>query len=94
MKLVIYFGLMFFSLVVSFILGKFLLGKTKHVGKSILIAFLANVMILGLGCFWWFMTETDGISQGLGMLYYSIAMGVIGIIDLIALIVLKNNTTN
>ncbi|WP_449621482.1 hypothetical protein [Robertmurraya sp. Marseille-Q9965] len=89
MKLVIYFGLMVISLLVSILLGQFLLRKTKKLWIAFILSFLLNVVILGLGSVWWILTETDGISQGLGGLYYCIAMGGIGIIDLTLLLVIK-----
>ncbi|RTR29604.1 hypothetical protein EKG37_15025 [Robertmurraya yapensis] len=89
MKLVIYFGLMIISLFVSIFFGRFLLRKTKKLWIAFIISFLLTVFILGLGSIWWILTETDGISQGLGGLYYCIAMGGIGIIDLIVLLLLK-----
>lgn len=90
MKLVIYFGLMVVSLIVSVFFGRFQLKKSKKFWISFLVAFVLNVVILSIGSIWWFVTETDGISQGLGILYYCIAMGVIGIIDLIVLSVIKS----
>lgn len=89
MKLAIYFGLMIFALGVSLFLGHFLMKKNNKILVSFLIAFLSNVVILGLGSVWWFFTETDGLSQGLGVIYYCIAIGVISIIDLIVLSVAK-----
>lgn len=89
MKLVIYFALMIVSLIVSVFLGHFQIKRTNKFWLPFLTAFLSNIVILGSGSIWWFLTETDGISQGLGVLYYCIAMGVIGIIDLIVLSVFK-----
>jgi hypothetical protein len=89
MKLVIYFGLMIVSLIVSLFSGHVQMKRTNRFWLSFLTAFISNILILGLGSIWWFLTETDGISQGLGVLYYCIAMGVIGIVDLIVLSVIK-----
>ncbi|WP_349408532.1 hypothetical protein [Pseudalkalibacillus sp. SCS-8] len=91
MKLVIFFGLMIVSLLVSVIWGQLQLRKTNKFWTSFITAFLLNVVILGLGSIWWFVTETDGISQGLGVLYYSIAIGVIGIINLFVMSVFKKD---
>ncbi|MDN4494487.1 hypothetical protein [Ureibacillus aquaedulcis] len=90
MKLVIYLGLMIVSLIVSLFSGQFQMKRTNKFWLSFLISFLINVVILGLGSYWWFLTETDGISQGMGVLYYCLAMVVIGIVDLIALSVFKS----
>ena len=89
MKLVIYFGLMIVTLIVSVFSGHFLMKRTNKFWLSLLTAFLLNILILGKGSIWWFKTETDGLSQGFGVLYYCIAMGVIGIVDLIVLLVIK-----
>lgn len=89
MKLAIYFGLVIFSLIVSVFLGHFQMKRTKKFWLSFLIAFITSIVILGLGSIWWFLTETDGISQGLGVLYYCIAMGINGIINLVVLSVIK-----
>jgi peptidoglycan/LPS O-acetylase OafA/YrhL len=93
-KLVIYFGLMFVSLVVSVLLGYFQMKRTNKVWLSFLLALLSNIVILGIASIWWFFTETDGISQGLGVLYYCIVTGVIGIIDLIILLAVKGKSNN
>jgi hypothetical protein len=89
MKLVIYFGLMIVSLIVSVYSGHFQMKRTNKFWLSFLTAYLSIILILGLGSIWWFLTETDGISQGLGVLYYCISAGVIGIINLIVLSVIK-----
>jgi hypothetical protein len=90
MKLVVYFGLMILSLLISIKLGKIQLKKINNLLIVSLSAVFINVTILALASLWWFFTETDGISQGLGVLYYIIAMGVIGIIDIIVLSVFKS----
>lgn len=89
MKLVIYFGLIIISLIVSVFFGQFQIKRVNKFGVALLTAFLSNIVILGSGSIWWFLTETDGISQGLGVLYYCIALGVIGIIDLIEILIIK-----
>ncbi len=89
MKLVIYFGLIIVSLITSVLLGRVQMKRSNKFWLAFLTAFLLNVAILGLGSIWWFLTETDGISQGLGVLIYCISMGVIGIVDLIVLSVMK-----
>uniref|UniRef100_A0A1S2L4B8 Uncharacterized protein n=2 Tax=Anaerobacillus isosaccharinicus TaxID=1532552 RepID=A0A1S2L4B8_9BACI len=89
MKLFIYFGLMIISLAVSLIIGRLQMKRTEKFWIPFLSGFLLNIAILGIGSIWWFLTETDGISRGLGVLYYCIAMGVIGVVVLIVLSVLK-----
>ena len=90
MKLVMFFGLMIVSLVMSLLLGRILLKRYNNLRKPLLLSILTNIVILGLGSIWWFLTETDGISQGLGVLFYCIAMAVIAVIDLIVLSIAKS----
>jgi hypothetical protein len=90
MKLVIFFGVMGISLVLSLLLGRYLLKRYNNLWKPLLISVLTNIVILGLGSVWWFLTETDGISQGLGVLYYCIAMVAIAVINLIVLSIPKS----
>lgn len=76
---------MIISLVTSIYFGRLIIKRSNKFGLSFLMAFILNVVILGLGSIWWFLTERDGISQGLGVLYYCIAMGVISVINFIVL---------
>jgi len=89
MKLVIYFGLMVLSLVISLTIGQFLLKRYKNLWKSFLLSLFVNIFILGLSSVWWVLTETDGLSQGFGVIYYCIAMSVISVINLIVLKIVK-----
>lgn len=89
MKLAIYFGLVIFSLIVSVFFGHFQMKRTNKFWLSFLIAFITSIVILGLGSIWWFLTEIDGISQGLGVLYYCIVIGINGIINLVVLSIIK-----
>jgi hypothetical protein len=90
MKLVIFFGLMIISLVISLLLGQFLLKRYNNLLEPLLLTVLTNIVILGLGSVWWFLTETDGLSQVLGVLYYCITMVIIAVINLIVLSIAKS----
>jgi hypothetical protein len=81
---------MIISLFISIKFGRIQLKKINNLLIASLSAVFLNVIILALASLWWFFTETDGISQGLGVLYYIIAMGVIAVIDIIVLSVLKS----
>jgi len=81
---------MIVSLLISLLLGLILLKKYNNIRKPLLLSILTNIVILGIGSVWWFLTETDGISQGLGVLYYCIAMAVIAVINLIVLSIAKS----
>lgn len=82
MKLVLYFGLMVISFVLSLSLGQILLKSLNSLWKSFLLSTLLNVLLLGASSVWWVLTEVDGISQGFGVIYYCFAMMVISIINL------------
>lgn len=84
MKLILYIGLMVLAYIASLRLGQYML-KKDHLGKSILFSVLLNSVILGSGCMWWFLTETDGISQMLGVIYYGVALIVISVINVMVL---------
>jgi drug/metabolite transporter (DMT)-like permease len=83
MKLVAFLGLIGLSLIGSLILGKRDLNKHKKTVTAIVKAILLNVIILGLGSIWWYQTESDGISQGIGILIYISSMIAISLIDVI-----------
>ena len=82
MKLIIFFGLIVFSLLGSLILSKKDLKYRKKPVVAITIALLVNIVILGLGSIWWFLTETDGISQGIGVMIYLGSIAGISLIDM------------
>ena len=46
-------------------------------------AIVLNVIVLGSGSIWWFLTETDGVSQGTGVLIYLGSFAGITLINLI-----------
>jgi hypothetical protein len=83
MKLVAFLGLIGLSLIGSLILGKKDLNKHKKILTAIVKAIFLNVIILGLGSVWWYQTETDGISQGIGILIYISSMIAISLMDVI-----------
>ena len=83
MKLIIFFGLIVFSLFVSLILGRKDLKNKKNPVAAIIVAILVNIVILGLGSLWWFLTETDGISQGIGVMIYLGSIAGISLIDMV-----------
>ncbi|MEH7076530.1 hypothetical protein [Neobacillus drentensis] len=83
MKLIIFFSLIVFSLIVSLILGRKDLKNKKNPVTAIIKAILVNIVILGLGSLWWFLTETDGISQGIGVMIYLGSFVGISLIDMV-----------
>jgi hypothetical protein len=83
MKLIIFFGLIVFSLLGSLILSRKDLKYRKKPLAAITKALLVNIVILGLGSIWWFLTETDGISQGIGVLIYLGSIVGISLIDMV-----------
>ncbi|SMQ77505.1 hypothetical protein SAMN05444673_2834 [Bacillus sp. OV166] len=82
MKLIIFFGLIVFSLLVSLILGRKDSNKKRPV-TAIIKALLVNIVVMGLGSLWWFLTETDGISQGIGVMIYLGTIIGISLIDMV-----------
>ena len=83
MKLIIFLGLIVFSLLGSLILSKKDLKYRKKPVVAITKALLVNIVILGLGSIWWFLTETDGISQGMGVMIYLGSIAGISLIDMV-----------
>jgi hypothetical protein len=86
MKLVILFGLIGLSLIGSLLLSRNSLGKRQKTMITIIKAIFFNFFILGLGSLWWFLTETDGLSQGIGVLIYFFSMIAISLIDITVII--------
>ena len=82
-KLIIFFGLIVFSLLGSLILSRKDLKYRKKPVAAIIKALLVNIVILGLGSIWWFLTETDGISQGIGVMIYLGSFVGISFIDMV-----------
>lgn len=87
MKLIIFFGLILITLVVSLIFGRHDLKNNNNPTKAIVKAILINVFLLGLGSIWWFLTETDGISQGIGVLIYLGSIVGISLINIVIIYV-------
>ncbi|MFP5115946.1 hypothetical protein ACSU64_26905 [Bacillaceae bacterium C204] len=83
MKLIIFFGLIVFSLLSSLKFGRNDLKNNKKPVLAIIKALLMNIVILGLGSIWWFLTETDGISQGIGVMIYFGSIVGISLIDMV-----------
>lgn len=83
MKLIIFFGIIIFSLLGSLIFGRNDLKKNKNPVTAIIKALLINIIILGVGSIWWFLTETDGISQGIGVMIYLGSIVGISLIDMV-----------
>jgi hypothetical protein len=57
-------------------------------------AIFINFMILGLGSIWWFLTETDGLSQGIGIMFYFGSMVVLSIINMISISIFARKNKN
>lgn len=83
MKLIIFFGLIVLSLFVSLIFSRNDLKNNNKPVTAFIKALLINITILGSGCIWWFLTETDGISQGIGVMIYLGSILGLSLIDMI-----------
>lgn len=83
MKLIIFFGLIGLSLLSSLICGRNDIKNKKKPVTAIIKGLLINIVILGLGSIWWFLTEHDGISQGIGVTIYLGSIVGISLIDII-----------
>ncbi|HWO78272.1 MAG TPA: hypothetical protein VNM69_20600 [Bacillus sp. (in: firmicutes)] len=88
-RVLLYFSLMILSLIGSLFLAIFLFNKSYKLWSSFFAATIVNILILALSSYWWFATETDGISAGLGLLYNRIAIAVIAVITFVSLAVLN-----
>ncbi|WP_059170487.1 hypothetical protein [Bacillus sp. FJAT-27445] len=82
MKLFLFFGLIMISLSASLLISRKELKNNKHPVKAAFKAIIINIMILGTGSIWWFLTETDGISQGIGVMIYLGSAVVIALITM------------
>jgi hypothetical protein len=90
MKLLLFFALIGISLCSSLII----LQLAKNMSYALIKATLLNLIILGLGSWWWFATETDGISQGIGgMIYFGSFVGIF-LIDVVVIFVRKSFVRN
>jgi hypothetical protein len=92
MKLLLYLGFMVIALAASFSAGKYILKATKKLSLSLLSVLFSSAIILSFASCWWLLTEDDGISQGLGILYYTIAFFIINLMNMI--ICFKSRTQN
>ncbi|MFC0475775.1 hypothetical protein ACFFHF_11025 [Robertmurraya beringensis] len=90
MKLILFFALMLFSLVLSLLVGRLSLKNSTNLWRPFMYSVFTNIVILGLASIWWFLTETDGISQGLGVIYYCIAMALISLVNLVVLSIFRS----
>ncbi|MCM3602163.1 hypothetical protein M3175_15580 [Robertmurraya korlensis] len=90
MKLVLFFAFMLFSLVLSLLIGRFSLKNSTNLRRPVMLSVFTNIVILGIASVWWFLTETDGISQGLGVIYYCIAIALISLVNLVVLSIFRS----
>lgn len=90
MKLLLFFGIIVLAIGLSVFASFYLYKKTNKLLTSWLGAVITSIIILFLGSVWWFLTETDGISQGLGILYYSIAAGILAVVNLLVITIIKH----
>ena len=70
MKLIVFFALIVLSFIGSLLFSRNDFKKKNKPSLTIIKAIVINFIVLGLGSIWWFLTETDGISQGIGVLIY------------------------
>ncbi|WP_442594850.1 hypothetical protein [Neobacillus sp. D3-1R] len=87
MKLIIFFGLIVLTLIGSLVFGRNNLKNNNNPAKTIIKVILINIIILGLGSIWWFLTETDGISQVIGVMIYLGSIVGISLIDIVLIYV-------
>jgi hypothetical protein len=85
LKLIVFFGLIVLTLLSSLIFGRINLKNYKKQLTATIKAIMINLIILGLGSIWWFLTETDGISAGIGVMIYLGSMMVISLIDIVVI---------
>ncbi|MFS0865425.1 hypothetical protein [Fredinandcohnia sp. 179-A 10B2 NHS] len=83
MKLVVFFGIIILTLFLSLLVGRYSLRTNQKVLIALLKALLLNIIVLGLSTIWWFATELDGISQGIGAMINIGAAVTISLLDLI-----------
>ncbi|GAA0337833.1 hypothetical protein GCM10008967_30120 [Bacillus carboniphilus] len=89
-RMIMFFGLMIISLILSIGTALWVIIKTHNFWQSTIIGTVITITILGCASYWWFETDTDGISAGLGVIYYLIAMGVTILLNFIVLSVYKS----
>lgn len=83
MILVIFFGLIVLALVSSLLFGWKKIKNKEKLVPVIVKAIFINFLILGSGSAWWFLTETDGISQVIGVMIYLGSFAVISLINIV-----------
>lgn len=92
MKLLFYIGFILLALFISICLPRVLFRMISKTQTVFIVILLVNIMILGFGSLWWFHTETDGISQGIGLIVYGLAFVVMDIIALLLVTTQKGKT--
>ncbi len=91
MKLILFCGLILLALITSIIFSLNNYRNSKRAIKSIIKALLINLIILGIGSIWWVITESDGISQGIGVTIYLGSIIGISLINTVIILLLKNS---
>jgi hypothetical protein len=91
MKLIVFWGLILLSLFASLVLGWNNLMNYEKPMKAIIKAITVNIIILGIGIIWWILTESDGISQGIGVMTYLGSIIGILLIDAVVIYIWKKN---
>jgi hypothetical protein len=92
-KLILFFGLIGLSLFIS-VFGYFFVKKKISMSQLITISFFIPSLVLAGSSFWWFFTETDGISQMMGVLINGGAFLVIGIGNLVFYLITRGAKTS
>jgi hypothetical protein len=82
-KLVLFFCLIGISLFISVFGYFYVKAKFSMISQQFSISLLIPALILASSSVWWFFTETDGISQMMGVLINGGGILVIGIINIV-----------
>lgn len=90
-RVILFFVPILISLIATLSYSVFLTKRAAEL--SIFKTIILNSVILLIVSIWWFYSESDGLSQLFGIMYYGIAFVVISIINTIFLWLMKKKTS-
>ena len=87
--MIVYLTPIGFILITTLFYGIFKIKKTKNIKRTLIHTTLLNIILFILASVWWFLYESDGISQVIGVAIYGGSFIIIGTIYTIVLFMIK-----
>lgn len=90
MEVLLFYSSILMVLIITIGFGIFRFKHSKNIINSFLQSTILSLLLFIVLSWWWKASQTDGLSEGLGIMYYSIAFGGIIFINFIVLYVIRS----